>query len=486
MFKLSFQESVIGRRFILYTLVFSSIVALVFTLVQVQRESLREEQKYTHFEEIIEHSLLDSLGNSIWAYDDSQIYSQLQGVKNLPSVQRVHLALPDDVQFNVGQITADYIKSKDFPVFYANHGVTQSMGMMTVYTSMDERYLYLFEYAMLILVTNLSKTLFVVIFMFFLFDFLVSRHLLHIAKELMHYNQSEKPVRIQLKRKKHENSDELDSLVDSINTLQQRVFFEQCKFNNQLSQKELLHEQIIEQKEQLMDLERNIGLNEFALGLRVEIRKPLFGLRTSCEKLHHDANMIPYNRLAVNSGLEEMSGFINRALEVIDQSNDLFKYKQPSCSSVDINVSIAKMLDLLSHNFQAEGICVKHPTASQSVLAYVDEKHIEQVLISVVKNGLESLTQSEQENKNIEINAFAIEDRVEIHVEDNGPGVEEHLLEKIFVPYYTTKETGLGIGLSISRSLLLEMEGSIVASNNTSGFSIVITLPACGLDGALN
>jgi len=481
MFRFTFQESVIGRRFIFYTLIFSSFIALVFTLIQVERESLREIQKYAHFEQIIEHSLLDSLGNSIWAYDDSQIYSQLQGIKNLPTVQRVHLALADNVQFSVGEVTAEYTQTNKFSVYYANHGMTQVMGELTVYGSMDERYVYLLEYAALILATNISKTMFVVIFMFFLFELLISRHLLRISDELTNYNQGKKPIRFTLERSPRENKDELDLVVESLNNLQQRIFFEQCKVNNEIRQKEQLHHKIIEQKEQLIELERNIGLNEFALGLRVEVRKPLFNLKTCCEKLHHDVNTIPYNRLAVNNGLEDMAQYIHRALEVINRSNDLFKYKKPQCVSLNITDSITKVLDLLSHNFDEANIEVKHKTLAHSVMAFADEKHIEQVLLSVVKNSLESLIISKRDNKSIEISAFSIDDKVEIHIEDNGMGVKEHLLEKLFVPYYTTKQTGLGIGLSISRSILNEMNASISANNNARGLSIIINLPACRL-----
>lgn len=478
MFKSSFHDSVIGRRFIFYTLIFSSCVALLFTLIQVEREFVREQEKYLHFEKIIEDSLLDSLSKSIWSYDDSQIYSQLQGISNLPTVQRVFLSLPDNVQFSVGDISADYIQTKEFTVTHTSYNVTQKMGDLTVYSSLDERYMYLLEYAGMILATNISKTLFVVIFMFFLFDLLVTRHLLQISTELANYNQGDKPIRIKLSRKVPDTKDELELVVESINNLQQRVFIEQCKVNNESTQKDILHSKVIEQKEKLIELERNIGLNEFALGLRVEIRKPLFKLKTFCESLYRDINTIPYNRLEANNAIDNISTNVHWALEIIDRSNDLFKYNEPNCALVDVNQSIARILELLSHNTEANKVTVKHQTLSRQVMVFVDEKHLDQVLISVIRNAIESLALCKISDRQIELSAFTVDNTVAIHIEDNGVGVPSQQLEKLFLPYYSTKESGLGIGLSISKNLLHEMNGTITAQKNTSGLTMVIELPS--------
>ena len=360
------------------------------------------------------------------------------------------------------------------------------MGDLTVYSSLDDRYMYLAEYGLMILTANFSKTLFVVVFMFFLFYRLVSRHLVRIASEIASYNQGDRPIRIHLNRKSAENKDELDLVVESINNLQQRVFFEQSKVLNESKQKELLHTQVIDQKEKLIELERNIGLNEFALSLRVEIRKPLFKLRVCSELVHRQANTIPYDLLAINNGLEDISKNISHALAVIDRSNDLFKYNQPQCTPVNINDSIANTLMLLSHNLQEASVMVKHQTQGQYVMAFVDEKHIEQVLVSIVRNAIEALSSAKNETSIIEISAFKRGGNVVIDIADNGPGIDEELVSQIFSPYYTTKKNGLGIGLSISKNLVLEMGGTMTATNNMIGLSIVIELPANGLDVSPN
>jgi len=107
-------------------------------------------------------------------------------------------------------------------------------------------------------------------------------------------------------------------------------------------------------------------------------------------------------------------------------------------------------------------ITVKKP--SEQLLVLADEKLISQVLINLVKNAVEALDQ--QETGEIELigreNAAG---QVEIVVRDNGPGIPSELMEEIFVPFFTTRENGSGIGLSLSRQIMRLHGGSLKASS---------------------
>ena len=89
-----------------------------------------------------------------------------------------------------------------------------------------------------------------------------------------------------------------------------------------------------------------------------------------------------------------------------------------------------------------------------------DKKQISQVLINLVKNSLEALKDSEEGHIKIEgrINKAG---RVQITVSDNGPGISEELMDKIFIPFFTGRESGSGIGLSLSRQIMLLHGGSL-------------------------
>jgi signal transduction histidine kinase len=94
-----------------------------------------------------------------------------------------------------------------------------------------------------------------------------------------------------------------------------------------------------------------------------------------------------------------------------------------------------------------------------------DDKLLAQVLINVVKNSIEAYGESKQGSR-ISLNAGKNpEGRVIITIKDNGPGMDADTLEKIFIPFFTTKESGSGIGLSLSRQIMRIHNGNITCDS---------------------
>jgi signal transduction histidine kinase len=94
-----------------------------------------------------------------------------------------------------------------------------------------------------------------------------------------------------------------------------------------------------------------------------------------------------------------------------------------------------------------------------------DDKLLAQVFLNVVKNSIEAFGEI-REGNTIELNASKDRDgRVILTVQDNGPGMDQETLEKVFVPFFTTKESGSGIGLSLSRQILRLHNGNITCDS---------------------
>ena len=102
-----------------------------------------------------------------------------------------------------------------------------------------------------------------------------------------------------------------------------------------------------------------------------------------------------------------------------------------------------------------------------------DEKLVEQVLINLIKNSMEALENVEKAS--ISLNAFKNEGSVCITVADNGKGIPSEILENIFVPFFTTKKNGSGIGLSISRQIM-QMHNGAIKLKSESGKGTVFSL----------
>ena len=110
------------------------------------------------------------------------------------------------------------------------------------------------------------------------------------------------------------------------------------------------------------------------------------------------------------------------------------------------------------------GIKILISIEPEDLIISADKSMIEQVIINLVKNAMQSF--SEQEEKNIQLKAYLDEKtRPIISVSDNGDGIDPEALERIFVPFYSTKKTGSGIGLSLSKQIMRQHEGRITVKS---------------------
>jgi two-component system, NtrC family, nitrogen regulation sensor histidine kinase NtrY len=127
-------------------------------------------------------------------------------------------------------------------------------------------------------------------------------------------------------------------------------------------------------------------------------------------------------------------------------------------------VAVKDLLDqiyvLMKHEIEQNKIAYSQIISPENLIINADPELIQQVLINLMKNAIQAL--QDCENKAIEVNAFQDEkSKTVISVKDNGPGIEEDAQTRIFIPFFTTKKTGSGIGLSLSRQIMRQHLGNI-------------------------
>jgi nitrogen fixation/metabolism regulation signal transduction histidine kinase len=144
-------------------------------------------------------------------------------------------------------------------------------------------------------------------------------------------------------------------------------------------------------------------------------------------------------------------------------------------------VSLAKMLDNISllkrDELGANGINLTYVTPPENIIVYCDRSLIEHVLLNLVNNASDAILSKNNSNERlIDISGTAGEDKhPEIMVRDNGTGIPDELLENIFIPFFTTKEHGSGIGLSLSRQIM-KLHGGTITAFSRPGIETVVTL----------
>ena len=144
---------------------------------------------------------------------------------------------------------------------------------------------------------------------------------------------------------------------------------------------------------------------------------------------------------------------------------------QPDLKPYAVNMDLAStkgcLRDHRPHFVDAVGTFQKHVAERPA-----DQELIEQVIINLIKNAIEAV--SETENPIIQLIAH-YDAAVKIEVIDNGPGIIREALESIFVPFYTTKRTGSGIGLSLSRQIM-QMHNGTLTVESEPGVKTIFTL----------
>ncbi|GAB4190135.1 MAG: sensor histidine kinase [Thermoflexibacter sp.] len=138
------------------------------------------------------------------------------------------------------------------------------------------------------------------------------------------------------------------------------------------------------------------------------------------------------------------------------------------------NVKVAEIFNhislLMSSEMEANQIKFEASVEPDTLIITADQEMIEQVLINLIKNAIQALNECERKS-NKQIILFAKQDeksRPFIVVRDNGPGIDKDAIDRIFIPFFTTKKTGSGIGLSLSRQIMRQHKGSITAHSEVN------------------
>ncbi len=188
------------------------------------------------------------------------------------------------------------------------------------------------------------------------------------------------------------------------------------------------------------------------------------------EILDHDLVRINGSYELKNEGADDLREGLNTIesrskglIKFIDAYREYTSLPNPKLRTVRLKDLIEKVAQLLRPDLRKTTIHFVHTCESEYLTIQADEEMIEQVLINLVKNAVESL--GDQPDGKIQLNGKYAENGVLVEVIDNGPGIIPEALERIFVPFFTTKKTGSGIGLSLSRQIMQMHNGNLTVDS---------------------
>ncbi len=152
-------------------------------------------------------------------------------------------------------------------------------------------------------------------------------------------------------------------------------------------------------------------------------------------------------------------------IKFVSDFRNMTRIKLPNLEPVEVEDMIKHVLMLLRPDSEQANIVV-NCSVKPALTVNIDREQIEQVIINVVKNAIQALAAADKENKSLTITAMPTDGGgAYISVADNGTGIEEDALKKIFIPFFTTKKNGSGIGLSLSKQIMRKHGGNITAKS---------------------
>ncbi len=162
------------------------------------------------------------------------------------------------------------------------------------------------------------------------------------------------------------------------------------------------------------------------------------------------------------SGLNTIEETGKGLLDFVDKYRSLTSLPKPNLSKFTVD-SLFRRCKILMESNIPDSIKIITSVYPVDIALEADYAQIEQILINLIKNSIEAL--SDKKNGTIKLNAFYADIGTLIQVEDNGVGIPGEIIEEIFVPFYTTKENGSGIGLSLSKQIMQNHNGTIAVNS---------------------
>ena len=223
-------------------------------------------------------------------------------------------------------------------------------------------------------------------------------------------------------------------------------------------------------------------LGQLASSIAHELSQPLGAILRNAEAAELLLKMRPPDLEELRAIITDIHNDDQRASQVIDRLRSLLKRRSLEMQPLEINGVIAEVLSLLQHDATARRVKLGYYATPELPQVQGDRIHLQQVLLNLMLNAMDAVAGVQANKRNIEVTTQRSgAQEIEIRVCDNGPGIPVDLMGRLFEPFVTTKSSGMGMGLTVSKAIVEAHRGKIRAQNRPEGGACFsFTLPAGG------
>jgi two-component system, NtrC family, C4-dicarboxylate transport sensor histidine kinase DctB len=233
------------------------------------------------------------------------------------------------------------------------------------------------------------------------------------------------------------------------------------KANEQLvvesTERALSEQKYRQSREELAQANRLGTLGQVTAGVAHEINQPVAAIRAFAENAVTLLNRSRADK--ANENLQQIVRLTERVATITSELKGFARRKTPAVGPVSLGDAIDAALLLVKHRITASNTKIKWEKKAAAILVRADRIRLEQVFVNLIQNSLDAL--DGQQNSHVQMTFTQDDDQVVVIVSDNGPGFPQALKSKLFVPFSSGKDEGLGLGLAIVRDIMREFGGEI-------------------------
>jgi PAS domain S-box-containing protein len=230
--------------------------------------------------------------------------------------------------------------------------------------------------------------------------------------------------------------------------------------------------------EQLARATQAASLAELSASIAHEVNQPLAAIVANSHACHRWLSAEPPNVERAKITAERITRDANSAADVVSRIRALFRQAPRARSSENVNHLIGEVCQLMADAIAAKGIRIETNLEPDLPSVALDRVQVQQVFVNLVRNGVEAMDGAMVDGaRALQISSLRDGiDAIRIEVRDAGTGFED--TERVFQPFFTTKQYGMGMGLAICRSIIESHGGRLwMANNETRGATVAFTLP---------
>jgi PAS domain S-box-containing protein len=247
-----------------------------------------------------------------------------------------------------------------------------------------------------------------------------------------------------------------------------------------VTQRRLSEDALTKARSDLAHVVRVTSFGVMTASIAHEVNQPLSGIITNASTCVRMLDANPPNLDGARETAKRTIRDGNRASDIIARLRTLYSKKEPLLEPMDLNEATREVIALLRSELQRSGVILQHEFADWLPIVQGDRVQLQQVIVNLVRNASDAMHDIEDRPRRLLIRTEHIDENVCVTVQDSGIGFDPAMVDRLFESFYTTKPEGMGIGLSVSRSIIEAHGGRLwVIANEGPGSTFAFSVP-CG------